>query len=48
VERNVLPLVESGTVKVPVHATFPLEQAAEAYQSFATGGKLGKIVIVFG
>jgi putative PIG3 family NAD(P)H quinone oxidoreductase len=47
VERNVLPLIESGVVKVPVHATFPLERAAEAYESFATGGKLGKIVIEF-
>jgi NADPH:quinone reductase-like Zn-dependent oxidoreductase len=47
VERNVLPLIESGAVKVPVHATFPLERAAEAYESFTTGGKLGKIVIEF-
>jgi putative PIG3 family NAD(P)H quinone oxidoreductase len=45
VERNVLPLLESGTVKVPVHATFPLEKAPEAYEVFAAGGKLGKIVI---
>jgi NADPH2:quinone reductase len=47
VERNVLPLLESGVVKVPVHATYPLEKAAEAYQAFETGGKLGKIVIEF-
>jgi NADPH:quinone reductase-like Zn-dependent oxidoreductase len=47
VEHNVLPFIESGAVKVPVHATFPLEQAAEAYEAFATGGKLGKIVILF-
>jgi NADPH2:quinone reductase len=48
VERNVLPLIESGAVKVPVHATYPLDQAVEAYDSFAAGGKLGKIVITFG
>src|SRR4051794_215138 len=44
-ERSVLPLIAGGAVKVPVHATFPLEQAAEAYDAFAAGGKLGKIVI---
>ena len=27
--------------------TFPLERAAEAYERFAAGGKLGKIVITF-
>jgi NADPH2:quinone reductase len=45
-ERSVLPLVASGGVKVPVHATYPLEQAAEAYDAFTAGGKLGKIVLV--
>jgi NADPH:quinone reductase-like Zn-dependent oxidoreductase len=30
---------------VPVAATFPLEQAAAAYDRFAAGGKLGKIVL---
>jgi hypothetical protein len=28
-----------------VHATYPLDQATEAYDSFAAGGKLGKIVL---
>jgi putative PIG3 family NAD(P)H quinone oxidoreductase len=45
VERSVLPLIESGAVKVPVHATYPLEEAREAYDAFAAGGKLGKIVL---
>jgi putative PIG3 family NAD(P)H quinone oxidoreductase len=45
VERHVLPLVEAGKVKVLVHATYPLDQAAEAYDAFAAGGKLGKIVL---
>jgi NADPH:quinone reductase len=48
VEHSVLPLVESGAVEVPVHATYPLDRAAEAYDAFAAGGKLGKIVLVSG
>jgi NADPH2:quinone reductase len=46
VERHVLPLVESGDVRVPVAETFPLERVAEAYDGFTEGGKLGKIVLV--
>jgi len=45
-ERHVLPLFESGALRVPVAATFPLEDAAEAYDRFAEGGKIGKIVLV--
>lgn len=45
VEREVLPLVDAGRIKVPVHRTFPLTQAAAAYDLFAAGGKLGKIVL---
>ena len=45
VERHVLPLVESGSVVVPVSETFELERAAEAYDRFAAGGKLGKVVL---
>ncbi len=45
VEREVLPLFELRDVRVPVAAEFPLEQAAEAYERFAAGGKLGKVVI---
>jgi NADPH:quinone reductase len=44
-EREVLPLFQAGAVKVPVAQTFPLEQAADAYERFAAGGKLGKIVL---
>ncbi len=47
-ERSVLPLLASGTVRVPVAATYPLEQASEAYDRFAAGGKLGKIVLELG
>jgi NADPH:quinone reductase-like Zn-dependent oxidoreductase len=48
VERHVLPLVESGAVKVPVAATFPLERVEEAYERFTAGSKLGKIVLLMG
>ena len=44
--QDVLPLLEEGRVVVPVHATYPLDQAQEAYDAFAAGGKFGKIVIV--
>jgi NADPH:quinone reductase-like Zn-dependent oxidoreductase len=47
-ERTVLPLLASGRVRVPVAATYRLEQAAEAYARFAAGGKLGKIVLEMG
>jgi NADPH:quinone reductase len=45
VERHVLPLVEAGAVTVPVADTFPLDAVADAYERFASGGKLGKIVL---
>jgi NADPH:quinone reductase len=45
-ERSVLPLLDRGAVKVLVAATYPLEQAREAYEHFQAGGKLGKIVLV--
>jgi len=45
VERHVLPLVENGEVRVPVAEVFPLEEVAAAYERFAAGGKLGKIVL---
>jgi NADPH:quinone reductase len=45
VEHEVLPLFERGMLRVPVADTFPLEQAAAAYERFAEGGKLGKIVL---
>ena len=47
-ERSVLPLLASGAVRVLVDATYPLEEAAAAYDRFAEGGKLGKIVLTMG
>lgn len=46
VERHVLPLLATGEVRVPLDATFPLADAADAYARFAAGGKLGKVVLV--
>src|SRR3954466_8271360 len=48
VERHVLPLVESGAVRVPVADTFPLDRVEDAYERFAAGGKLGKVVLLTG
>jgi NADPH:quinone reductase len=45
VERSVLPLLASGAVRVPIAATYPLEDAPAAYDRFAQGGKLGKIIL---
>jgi NADPH2:quinone reductase len=47
-ERSVLPLLESGDVRVLVTATYPLAEAEAAYERFAGGGKLGKIVLTMG
>ena len=46
VEKEVLPNFENGTLQVPVAETFELERAAEAYERFAAGGKLGKVVLL--
>jgi NADPH2:quinone reductase len=45
-EADVLPLLAEGRIVVPVHATYPLDRAQEAYDAFAAGGKFGKIVLV--
>jgi NADPH:quinone reductase-like Zn-dependent oxidoreductase len=46
VADHVVPLLAAGRVRVPVSATFPMAEAAAAYDRFAAGGKLGKIVLV--
>jgi NADPH:quinone reductase len=48
VETHVLPLFESGRLRVPVTDTFRLEDAAGAYERFAAGSKFGKVVLVTG
>jgi putative PIG3 family NAD(P)H quinone oxidoreductase len=44
-ERHVLPLFETGALRVPIAETFALDDVAAAYERFAAGGKLGKIVL---
>jgi NADPH:quinone reductase-like Zn-dependent oxidoreductase len=46
VEHQVLPLLASGRVTVPVCETFPMAEAERAYERFEAGGKFGKIVLV--
>jgi NADPH:quinone reductase-like Zn-dependent oxidoreductase len=48
VQAHVLPHLVSHRLRVPVEAMFAMERAAEAYDRFAAGGKLGKIVLVRG
>jgi NADPH:quinone reductase len=48
VEHEVLPLFEDGVLSVPVAATYPLGQVEEAYERFAAGGKLSKVVLLLG
>ena len=45
IEHEVLPLFDTGALRVPIAQTFPLADAAQAYERFAAGGKLGKIVL---
>jgi NADPH:quinone reductase-like Zn-dependent oxidoreductase len=35
-----------GRLRVPVAETFPLAKAEAAYERFAAGSKLGKVVLV--
>jgi NADPH2:quinone reductase len=44
-EHEVLPLFDAGRLRVPIAETFPLAEAAAAYERFAAGGKLGKLVL---
>jgi NADPH:quinone reductase len=46
VERHALPHLAAGRLMVPVHQSFPLAAAADAYDHFAAGGKFGKVVLV--
>jgi len=46
VEEHAVILLEQRAITVPVVERFPLHRAADAYERFADGGKLGKIVLV--
>jgi NADPH2:quinone reductase len=46
VEKEVLPNFENGTLSVPIADAFGLERAADAYDRFQAGGKLGKVILL--
>lgn len=45
VEAEVLPLLASGEVKVPIDSTFPLANAADAHRRIEEGTHIGKIIL---
>lgn len=47
-EEQVIGWLASGAIEVPVEATYGFERVGEAYERFAAGGKLGKIVLTRG
>ena len=46
VHQHVWPLLESGTVKPIVHATFPLREAAEAHRVMEASQHIGKLLLL--
>jgi NADPH:quinone reductase-like Zn-dependent oxidoreductase len=46
VAAHVVPVLAAGRIRVPVCDTFPLSDAQAAYDRFAEGAKLGKVVLV--
>ncbi len=43
--QHVWPLIEAGAVKPVLHASFPLQKAAEAHALMDSGAHIGKIVL---
>ena len=48
VAAHVLPALAAGRLQVPVCDTFALPEVDAAYERFAAGAKLGKVVLVNG
>jgi NADPH2:quinone reductase len=46
--EKVWPLLEAGTIKPVIHATFPLEEAPKAHAMMQGGEHIGKIVLTVG
>jgi len=46
VHEHVWPLLESGQVRVLVHATFPLARAADAHQLMESSTHIGKLMLL--
>jgi len=47
-KSQVWPLLESGSVRPLIHATFPLEHAGKAHALMESGTLIGKIVLMIG
>ncbi len=45
VRENVWPLVEDGTIRPIVHATFDLDDVVSAHEMVGAGTQIGKVVI---
>ncbi|MDO5493516.1 MAG: NAD(P)H-quinone oxidoreductase [Nesterenkonia sp.] len=45
VHEDIWPLIAAGRIRVPIDATFPLAEAAEAYAHFDAGTHIGKVLI---
>ena len=43
---KVRPLPASGDIKLVIHATFPLAEAARAHAMMESGGHIGKILLI--
>jgi putative PIG3 family NAD(P)H quinone oxidoreductase len=46
VHEHVWPLLDSGSVRIPVHSTFPLRAAAEAHRAMEESRHFGKLVLI--
>ncbi|RKZ37265.1 MAG: NAD(P)H-quinone oxidoreductase [Gammaproteobacteria bacterium] len=46
-KTRVWPLLNAGSIKPVIHATFPLEQAAKAHALMESSAHLGKIILTF-
>jgi NADPH:quinone reductase-like Zn-dependent oxidoreductase len=44
--ERVWPLIDAGTVRPIIHATFPLERAADAHRMMEESQHVGKIVLI--
>lgn len=45
IEKKVIPLLDNKMAEVVLHRSFSLDDASEAYRSFQTGSKFGKIIL---
>jgi NADPH2:quinone reductase len=46
VRAHVWPLIENGSMRPIVHATFPLARAADAHRLMESGAHVGKLVLL--